>query len=324
MTDFSFFKNKKIIVTGSSGLLGSWLVEDLVENNAEVTGISIDNSKDDLLKSKGLLQKIETHYLNVANYSQLEKVFSSKNFDIIFHLAAQTQVTEALRNPVQTLESNIQGTWNVLELCRKFNFPIVSASSDKSYGISDNLPYIESHPLNGKFPYEVSKSSSDLISTMYKTTYGLSVVSLRCGNIFGGGDFNWDRLIPGTIKTFLENSTPVLRTKGDFVREWVYVKDVSSAYLEVAKAMLEEKNNFSAYNFSSGESKTVKEIYEVISHLINGKIIEPIIDLDSEFEIKNQTLDSSLIKNDLGIYSKYEFDQSLEETIKWYKTHLGV
>lgn len=322
MNNSTFFKDKKVIVTGSSGLLGSWLVEDLLYNNAEVTGICIDDSKDGLLKSKGLLNEIQSYYLDIANLRELEKVFSSKNFDIVFHLAAQTQVTEALKNPIETLKSNVQGTWNVLELCRKFKLPIVSASSDKSYGVSDNLPYLETHPLNGEFPYEVSKSSSDLISTMYKTTYGLNVVSLRCGNIFGGGDFNWDRLIPGTIKTLLEKSTPILRTKGDFVREWVYVKDVSNAYLEVAKAVFDKKNNFSAYNFSSGQSMTVKEIYEKISQIIHGSVVEPIIELDSEFEIKSQTLDSNLIKNDLGIFSKYEFDESLNDTVQWYKNYL--
>jgi len=323
MNNSTFFKNKKVIVTGSSGLLGSWLVEDLISNNAEVTGICIDDSKDDLLKTKGLLNEIKTYYLNIGNFNELEKVFSSKNFDIVFHLAAQTQVTKALKNPLETLKSNVQGTWNVLELCRKFNLPIVSASSDKSYGVSDNLPYLETHPLNGEFPYEVSKSSSDLISTMYKTTYGLNVVSLRCGNIFGGGDFNWDRLIPGTIKTLLEESTPILRTKGDFVREWVYVKDVSNAYLEVAKAIFHKKNNYSAYNYSSGESKTVREIYEKISQIIHGSVVEPIIELDSKFEIKNQTLDSNLIKKDLGVINKYEFDESLNETVQWYKNYLS-
>ena len=142
MNNSTFFKDKKVIVTGSSGLLGSWLIEDLLYNNAEVTGICIDESKDGLLKSKGLLNEIQSYYLDIANLSELEKVFSSKNFDIVFHLAAQTQVTEALKNPIETLKSNVQGTWNVLELCRKFKLPIVSASSDKSYGVSDNLPYL--------------------------------------------------------------------------------------------------------------------------------------------------------------------------------------
>ena len=158
---------------------------------------------------------------------------------------------------------------------------------------------------------------------MYKTTYGVNVASLRCGNIFGGGDFNWDRLIPGIIKYLIEDKTPILRTKGDFIREWVYVEDVADAYLETAKALIEKRNNYSAYNFSSGEVKTVMEIYEMLSLLIKGEIIKPKIKTDSEFEIKDQKLDSSLIKNDLNIKSKYNFKESLTKTITWYKEYFN-
>lgn len=322
MTNHSFYQNKKILVTGSSGLLGSWLVEKLIAKEAILTGISIDNSKDELLISKGILQSIKNNYFDIADYEKVEKVISNENFDLVFHLAAQTQVTDALKNPIDTLKSNVQGTWNILEACRKFDLPIVSASSDKAYGISDNLPYLESHPLNGEFPYEVSKSTSDLISTMYKTTYGLNIASLRCGNIFGGGDFNWDRLIPGIIRYLLEDKTPVLRNKGDFIREWVYVEDVVNAYLETGIAIVKKRNNYSAYNFSSGEVKTVMEVYETLSLLIKGEIVKPNIQAASDFEIKDQKLDTSLIENDLNITSKFNFEESLIKTINWYKEYL--
>tara|TARA_Y100000817_G_scaffold105360_2_gene82495 strand:+ start:11172 stop:12146 length:975 start_codon:yes stop_codon:yes gene_type:complete len=323
MTNHSFFHNRRILVTGSTGLLGSWLVEKLIFSGAIVTGISLDHSKDELLVSKGILNDIDNNYLDISDYEKVEKIISTGGFDIVLHLAAQTQVTDAIKNPITTLETNVQGTWNILEACRKFELPLVSASSDKAYGVSENLPYLESHPLNGEFPYEVSKSTSDLISTMYKTTYGVNVASLRCGNIFGGGDFNWDRLIPGIIRYLIEDKTPILRTKGDFIREWVYVEDVADAYLETAKALIEKRNNYSAYNFSSGEVKTVMEIYEMLSLLIKGEIIKPKIKTDSEFEIKDQKLDSSLIKNDLNIKSKYNFKESLTKTITWYKEYFN-
>ena len=323
MTNHSFFHNRRILVTGSTGLLGSWLVEKLIFSGAIVTGISLDHSKDELLVSKGILNDIDNNYLDISDYEKVEKIISTGGFDIVLHLAAQTQVTDAIKNPITTLETNVQGTWNILEACRKFELPLVSASSDKAYGVSDKLPYLESYPLNGEFPYEVSKSTSDLISTMYKTTYGVNVASLRCGNIFGGGDFNWDRLIPGIIKYLIEDKTPILRTKGDFIREWVYVEDVADAYLETAKALIEKRNNYSAYNFSSGEVKTVMEIYEMLSLLIKGEIIKPKIKTDSEFEIKDQKLDSSLIKNDLNIKSKYNFKESLTKTITWYKEYFN-
>ena len=324
MTSDSFFENKNILVTGSSGLLGSWLVEDLLNQKANVTGISLDDSKDHLLESKKIIDKIENHYIDISNYEDVKKILSNKNYDIIFHLAAQTQVIDGLKDPLKTLQSNVQGTWNMLELSRLNNISIVSASSDKAYGISEDLPYLETHPLKGEFPYEVSKSSSDLISSMYRNTFGVNVITLRCGNIYGGGDVNWDRLIPGVIKSLLREEKPVLRTKGEFIREWVYVKDVSNAYIGAGKALIKKENNFVAYNFSSGETKTVMEIYEIISESIKGDLIEPIIKEDSEFEIKNQELDSSRIKDDLGIVSQYKFKDAVAETISWYKEHLNV
>ena len=324
MTKESFFEDKNILVTGASGLLGSWLVEELLKQNANVTGISLDNTKNALMESKNVLNKIENKYIDISKYEELEAIVTNKKYSLVFHLAAQTQVTDALKNPISTLKSNIEGTWNLLEICRVNNLPIVSASSDKAYGESSNLPYLETHPLNGKYPYEVSKSASDLISTMYKKTYDVDVVTLRCGNIYGGGDLNWDRLIPGTIQCFLMDKTPILRTKGDFIREWVYVKDVANAYIKTAISLLERKNNFNAYNFSSGDSKTVMEIYEKISKAVVGKIIKPKIELDSDFEIKNQELDSERIKLDLGIQSEFSFDESISETIDWYKSYFKI
>lgn len=324
MTKESFFEGKNILVTGASGLLGSWLVEELLKQNAKVTGISLDKTKNALMESKNILNKIENNYIDISKYDELEAVVTNKKYSIIFHLAAQTQVTDALKYPISTLKSNIEGTWNLLEICRLNNLPIVSASSDKAYGESSNLPYLETHPLNGEYPYEVSKSASDLISTMYKKTYDVDVVTLRCGNIYGGGDLNWDRLIPGMIQCFLTDKPPILRTKGDFIREWVYVKDVANAYIKTAISLLERKNNFNAYNFSSGDSKTVMEIYEKISKAVVGKIIKPKIELDSDFEIKNQELDSERIKLDLGIQSEFSFDESISETIDWYKSYFKI
>jgi|TARA_B100001741_G_scaffold311597_1_gene313086 CDP-glucose 4,6-dehydratase len=323
MIESTSFENKNILVTGSSGLLGSWLIEDLLSMGCNVTGIAIDETKDDLLKSKNIFDKIEKFYIDVSSYKDIEKIILNKKFTFIFHLAAQTQVTEALSNPLRTLESNIKGTWNLLEISRMQNIPMVLASSDKAYGTSDKLPYQENFALNGEFPYEVSKSASDLITTMYANTYNINVATLRCGNIYGGGDLNWDRLIPGVIKHLIKGEIPILRTKGNFKREWVYVKDVVSAYIATADAVIKNKNKFIAYNFASGETKSVMEVYEIISTLVVGEIIKPKIQLDSEFEIKDQQLDSSRIKNDLGIESKFTFEESILETIEWYKSNLN-
>ena len=322
MVNKNFWSKKNILITGSSGLLGSWMVEKLLSLDANLIGIAKDKSMNTLLESKNILQGFKTFYLDISEFSKVEKVFSENEIDITFHLAAQTQVRDALINPLETFKSNIEGTWNLLELSRLFDRPIVVASSDKAYGSSEKLPYKENYPLEGEFPYEVSKSTTDLLSKTYSATYNLPVVTLRCGNIFGGGDLNFDRLIPGVINWLLNNEKPILRTNGDYMREWVYVEDVVNAYLGTGKALLENKNNHSAYNFSSGKKKSVIEIYEILCNKISGNFIEPEFKLSSEKEIKNQELDSSLINDDLNIYSLYQLNESLDETISWYKEYL--
>ena len=322
MVNKNFWSKKNILITGSSGLLGSWMVEKLLSLDANLIGIAKDKSMNTLLESKNILQGFKTFYLDISEFSKVEKVFSENEIDITFHLAAQTQVRDALINPLETFKSNIEGTWNLLELSRLFDRPIVVASSDKAYGSSEKLPYKEKYPLEGEFPYEVSKSTTDLLSKTYSSTYNLPVVTLRCGNIFGGGDLNFDRLIPGVINWLLNDEKPILRTNGDYIREWVYVEDVVNAYLGTGKALLENKNNHSAYNFSSGEKKSVIEIYEILCNKISGNFIEPEFKLSSEKEIKNQELDSSLINDDLNIYSLYQLNESLDETISWYKEYL--
>ncbi|OUX38270.1 MAG: hypothetical protein CBE33_01165 [Candidatus Pelagibacter sp. TMED273] len=322
MVNKNFWSKKNILITGSSGLLGSWMVEKLLSLDANLIGIAKDKSMNTLLESKNILQGFKTFYLDISEFSKVEKVFSENEIDITFHLAAQTQVIDALINPLETFKSNIEGTWNLLELSRLFDRPIVVASSDKAYGSSEKLPYKENYPLEGEFPYEVSKSTTDLLSKTYSATYNLPVVTLRCGNIFGGGDLNFDRLIPGVINWLLNNEKPILRTNGDYMREWVYVEDVVNAYLGTGKALLENKNNHSAYNFSSGKKKSVIEIYEILCNKISGNFIEPEFKLSSEKEIKNQELDSSLINDDLNIYSLYQLNESLDETISWYKEYL--
>ena len=196
-----------------------------------------------ILKTKGIYEKITTEYFDISNELALSEYFKNNQFDIVFHLAAQTQVIDAKLNPLNTFNSNIKGTWNVLNECLKKDVPIVVASSDKAYGVSNELPYLESHELNGVYPYEVSKSITDMLVKSYHQTYDLNVVSLRCGNIYGGGDLNWDRLIPGVCKWLFNNEQPVLRTDGSFKRDWVYVEDVVDAYIQVGSSLYNQEEN---------------------------------------------------------------------------------
>lgn len=317
-----FMKNKKILLTGVTGLLGSWLAEELLDKNCDLTGLALNQDLNFLINSKKINNHLDIHYFDISDEEKLNKIFN-KDYDLVIHLAAQTQVGHAIDNPVFTFKSNIQGTWNILDLCRVNNIPIVVASSDKAYGESDVLPYEETFNLNGQFPYEVSKSATDLLCKTYKTTYNLNVATLRCGNIYGGGDLNWERLIPGVIRWLINNEQPILRTNGTFKRDWVYVEDVVQAYIGVGDALMDSNIKVSdAYNFSSRDYLSVSDIYEKLVYKFSDDFIDPLIQEKSEFEIKDQYLSSKKINDELGIISQFDIDKGLEKTVSWYKSYI--
>ena len=314
---------KNILITGCTGLLGSWMAESLLKSDITIKGVALNQDLNFLLKSKGLLNEFEIKYLDIADKTSVDDYLKNNDFDAIVHLAAQTQVIEAIEDPIRTFKSNIQGTWNLVDSAMRKNLPIVVASSDKAYGDSEVLPYEENFPLNGIYPYEFSKSATDMMCRTYRTTYDLPVTVLRCGNIYGGGDLNWDRLIPGVIKWLINNETPVLRSDGNYKRDWVYVEDVVNAYLKVTNALVENRLNVSdSYNFSSTDYLSVMEVYEKINEIHLGKYVEPIIENKANLEIKDQYLSSEKIFNELGIKSEFEIDTALEMTINWYKENL--
>ena len=314
---------KNILITGCTGLLGSWMAESLLKSDIRIKGVALNQDLNFLLKSKGLLNEFEIKYLDIADKTSVDDYLKNNDFDAIVHLAAQTQVIEAIEDPIRTFKSNIQGTWNLVDSAMRKNLPIVVASSDKAYGDSEVLPYEENFPLNGIYPYEFSKSATDMMCKTYRTTYNLPVTVLRCGNIYGGGDLNWDRLIPGVIKWLINNETPVLRSDGNYKRDWVYVEDVVNAYLKVTNALVENRLNVSdSYNFSSTDYLSVMEVYEKINEIHLGKYVEPIIENKANLEIKDQYLSSEKIFNELGIKSEFEIYTALEMTINWYKENL--
>ena len=317
-----FMKNKKILLTGVTGLLGSWLAEELLDNDCELTGLALNQDLNFLITSKKITNDLDIHYFDISDEEKLNKIFN-KDYDLVIHLAAQTQVGHAIDNPVFTFKSNIQGTWNILDICRVNNIPIVVASSDKAYGESDVLPYEETFNLNGQFPYEVSKSATDLLCKTYKATYNLNVATLRCGNIYGGGDLNWERLIPGVIRWLINNEQPILRTNGTFKRDWVYVEDVVQAYIGVGDALMDSNIKVSdAYNFSSTDYLSVSDIYEKLVYKFSDDFINPLIQEKSEFEIKDQYLSSKKINDELGIIPQFNIDSGLEKTVSWYKSYI--
>jgi CDP-glucose 4,6-dehydratase len=324
MEQSSFWKNRNVFITGCSGLLGSWLTKGLVEKGANVTGLVRDWVPHSNLYRYDLEGKITIVRGALEDYLLLERSINEHEIDTVFHLAAQAIVGTANRNPLSTFETNIRGTWNILEACRRNQRVkrIVVASSDKAYGQHDTLPYVESYALQGKHPYDVSKSCTDLISHTYFNTYKLPVCITRCGNIFGGGDLNFNRIIPGTVQSVLNNDRPVIRSDGKFVRDYIYVLDVVNAYLFLAEKMDTSDVHGEAFNFSNDKPVNVKDLVDIILDLMKRQDLEPVVLNEASNEIKYQYLSSEKAKSMLGWSPQYSLEQGLHETILWYKSYM--
>jgi CDP-glucose 4,6-dehydratase len=258
----------------------------------------------------------------LEDFPAVERAIVSYEADTVFHLGAQAIVSVAARSPLATLESNVRGTWNVLETCRLHSNMverIVVASSDKAYGEPGELPYTEDMPLQGKYPYEVSKSCADLITQSYFHSYGLPVAVARCGNIYGGGDLNWSRIVPGTIRSLLRGESPVLRSDGQYIRDYIYVKDVARAYLSLAEHLGDPQVRGESFNFSPESRVTVLEIVDKIRELMNCRHIRPTVLDQARGEIRNQYLSAGKASRVLGWQPSYTMEEGLRETIAWYK-----
>jgi CDP-glucose 4,6-dehydratase len=320
------WKNKNVFITGATGLVGSWLTKFLLDEGANVVALVRDIvPKSILWSSSGEFEYIKDN-LTIINgeledYLLLERVLSEYEIEVVFHLGAQTIVGIANRNPLSTFESNVRGTYNLLEACRRSLLikSVVIASSDKAYGEQEQLPYDETAPLQGTHPYDVSKSCADLIAYTYYNTFKLPVCVTRCGNFYGPGDLNFNRIIPGTIRSLLNNESPIIRSDGKFIRDYFYVKDGALAYMLLAEKMLTDISiHGEAYNFSNETQVTVLELVDEIIELMEVDV-EPTILNQAQHEIRNQYLSAKKAKEQLGWNAKYTLDSSLEETIEWYR-----
>ncbi|HEX5416642.1 MAG TPA: GDP-mannose 4,6-dehydratase [Chloroflexota bacterium] len=320
------WKNRSVFVTGATGLLGSWLVEELLERGANVTCLIRDWVPRCRLVDSGLIDRINVVRGGLQDYELLVRVLNEYETDSVFHLGAQTIVGTAARSPLSTFESNIRGTWHVLEACRmcsKLVQRVVVASSDKAYGAHEHLPYTEDEPLQGRFPYDVSKSCADLITTSYAHTYRTPVAITRCGNLFGGGDLNFNRLIPGTIRSALQNEAPIIRSDGKYVRDYFYVRDAVDAYLHLAERLPEECFVGQALNFSSETPMSVLDVVRLILKLLGESTLEPRVLNQAGNEILDQYLDCSKARRLLDWRPRYTPEEGLRETIEWYRAWLG-
>jgi CDP-glucose 4,6-dehydratase len=316
-----------VLVTGCTGLLGSWLTRGLVERGAAVVGLVRDWVPESELFRSGTLGRIQVVRGALEDQRTLERALGEYEVDTVFHLGAQTIVGIANRNPVSTFESNIQGTWALLEACRRTPTvkQIMVASSDKAYGTHEKLPYTEDAPLQGRHPYDVSKSCADLISQSYAVTYGLPVCVTRCGNLYGGGDLNWNRLIPGTIRSALAGDRPIIRSDGSFIRDYFFVEDAVSAYLSLAEQLAERRELIGhAFNFSNEIQVTVLELVREILQAAGRTDLDPDVRGEAIHEIPHQYLDASKARTLLGWRPEFTLREGLDRTLAWYTGFLSA
>ncbi len=318
-----FWFHKNVLVTGATGLLGSWMAERLAENGANVTTLMRDIVPDSRFFQEGIDKKVNIARGELENYREIERTMNEYEIDTVFHLGAQTIVGTANRSPLPTFRANIEGTWNVMEACRnsKLIERVVFASSDKAYGEQEKLPYTEDAPLKGRHPYDVSKSCSDLIAQSYFHTYGLPVCVTRCGNLYGPGDLNFNRIIPGTIKSVLLGERPVIRSDGTFIRDYFFVKDAADAYMLLAESMERKGIAGEAFNFSTQNKLTVLQVVKAVLKAMDSDL-QPRILNEAKAEIRDQYLSSEKANRFLQWGAKYPIEKGLKETIPWYEKYM--
>ncbi|MDQ2809164.1 MAG: GDP-mannose 4,6-dehydratase [Chloroflexota bacterium] len=318
----AFWQDRPTFVTGATGLVGAWVVRRLLAAGAEVVCLVRDWVPQAELVRTGLLAQVRVVRGEVSDQALLERALGEYEIHTVIHLAAQTIVTIANRNPISTFETNIAGTWAMLEACRRSPTvkAVILASSDKAYGDHDVLPYTEEAPLQGRHPYDVSKSCADLIAQSYATTYGLPVAITRAGNFYGGGDLNWNRIVPGTIRAVLRGQRPVIRSDGQYVRDYFYVEDGAAAYLLLAEQLAQRPALIGhAFNFSNELQITVLDLVQRILVAMESDL-QPDIRNEAGNEIRHQYLSAAKARQMLGWTPLFTLDEGLRRTIEWYTT----
>jgi CDP-glucose 4,6-dehydratase len=318
----SFWRLRPVLVTGATGLLGAALVRLLRAAGADVVCLLRDWVPQSELVRSGALAQVRVVRGDICDQPLCERVLGEYEIDTVMHLAAQTIVSIANRNPVATLESNVRGTWSVLEAARRSPTvkQIIVASSDKAYGAQSTLPYSETSPLEGRHPYDVSKSCADLIAQMYARTFALPVCVTRCGNFYGPGDLNWNRIVPGTFRSAILGQPPIVRSDGKFVRDYIFVDDGAAAYMRTAEALAQRRELAGeAFNFSNEEPLTVLALVDKILTTAGRRDLIPEVRNEATHEIREQFLDAKKARAELGWRPRFSLDEGLRHTHDWYR-----
>jgi CDP-glucose 4,6-dehydratase len=326
MTDAAGLRGQTVFVTGASGIVGSWLVRSLLDADVTVVALIRDEDPRSQFVRSGDDRRVVRVHGSLEDDGVVERALGDYEVDVVFHLGAQTQVRHAQRQPLATLEANVRGTYRVLEAVRGLARPVralVIASSDKAYGESDLLPYVETHPLAGGNIYDASKSAADLLSSAYARSYDLPVGIVRCANIYGPGDLNWDRIVPGTIRALLQGERPIIRSDGTLQRDYLFVDDAVSAYLATATALVDGRERGEAFNFGHGEPVTVLQLVDQVRRAVGRVDLEPVIQSNAPNEISAQWLDSSKARRRLGWSPAFDLESGLGRAVPWYRQVLG-
>ena len=316
------WKLRRVLITGASGLLGSWLTNALLDSGAEVTCLIRDMVPQSWFVTSGATQRVNIVRGDLEDYFTVLRAINEYEIATVFHLGAQTIVGTASRSALSTFESNIKGTWNVLEACRELHSlveAVVVASSDKAYGSHPHLPYTEETPLQGRFPYDVSKSCADLLARSYYETNRVPVGITRCGNLYGGGDLNFSRIVPGTIRSVLLHERPVIRSDGKFVRDYFYVEDAVQAVLTLGERLARGEAHGEAFNFGTETPVNVIELVARILDTMGCPELEPVILNEANHEIREQFLDCTKARTRLNWRPSFSLEQGLARAVDWYR-----
>jgi CDP-glucose 4,6-dehydratase len=322
----SFWRDRSVLVTGGTGLLGSWLVKQLIDAGSNVVCLVRDWVPQSELVRSCRIEQVNTVRGDIIDRDLVERTLGEYEVEVVFHLAAQTIVGIANRNPVSTFSTNIEGTWNLLEACRRSPkvSSIIVASSDKAYGDQEHLPYNETMPLQGRHPYDVSKSCADLIAQTYAASYNLPVAITRCGNFYGGGDLNWNRVVPGTIRSVIRGERPIVRSDGNFVRDYFYIEDGAAAYMLLAERLASDAAlRGQAFNFSNESQVSVLDMVELILRKMKSSLRPEVLNQASN-EIRHQFLSAERARTVLNWQPQFTLESGLDRTLAWYREFLGA
>jgi CDP-glucose 4,6-dehydratase len=316
-----------VLVTGASGFVGSRLVQRLIDAGAHVSCFVRHNDPASPLWNSDLLNDVTIINGRLEDYTSIKAAVAENQFDAVFHLGAQAIVSVGSRDPLGTFESNIAGTYNLLEACRLYGASInriIVASSDKAYGECDAGAYQEHMALAARNPYDVSKSCADLVAQSYFHTYKMPIAIARCGNIFGPGDLHWSRLVPGTIRSLLRGERPIIRSDGTLVRDYLFVEDAVSGYLALAQWLQDKQSDHQhAFNFSSNHPMNVLAMTALLQHACGRCDLAPVIERKAAGEIQNQQLDCSRAHSILNWRPVVALADAIEKTVSWYATYLN-